>query len=598
MPSMPASRVPILALTVLVAGASGGCGGAGAAGPPPARPRSALVITLDTTRADALGCYGGKDGVTPNLDALARESVLYEQARAVAPLTLPSHISMFTGLYPPRHSVRTNSLMALPAAATTLAERAAGAGFQTSAFVAALVLDGAYGLSQGFRNYTQPLRKQQSALRIKDTPAANVVRAATQWLRQTDRSRPFLLWVHLFDPHEPYEPSEEFLNQAGGDPYLGEVAATDAAVGYLLGKLREMDRMDETMVVVIADHGEGRGDHGELTHSTLCYDTTLLVPLLVRYPDGWGAGTRARDVVSGVDVYPTLIEALGLGDPGDVDGVSLFGRRPPPGRGVYFETYDGFLSYGWSPLTGWADERGKYLHSSQPELFDVRDDPHESRNLVAERQEDAVRYRERLSALAQRPAFEATRGAVDPALLEAVQSLGYTGAGDVDSELPDPLDTRGLPSPQSRLNELYRFYAASTAGEQGKFDEAVRLLQQVVDQNPRNATAMDLLGYFLNQSRRFQDAITVLEKLQALGPPERHSMHTNFGHAYEELGDELKALQHYERAAQLSPNGPLVLGDWARMLEKTGQAPAAAAVRARIDELTRAPRPSAASGGE
>lgn len=568
-----------------LAGAGLACGDEDLPERTPARPRHALVITLDTTRADALTCYGGRPGITPQLDALAAESVLYENARAVTPLTLPSHCSVFTGLYPPRHSVRTNGLMALPAEAGTLAERARAAGMQTAAFVSALVLDGNYGLSQGFGQYGQPPRVNVNALRIKDTPGDKVVRAATAWLKQHDPERPFFLWVHLFDPHEPYEPQPQFRERAPDDPYLGDVAQADDAVGYLLGKLREFELWDDTMIVVVGDHGEGRGEHGEATHSTLCYDSTLRIPFLIRYPDGWGAGRRVADVVSNADVYPTLVEALGLGEPGDVDGISLFGRHAPADRGVYFESYDGYLAYGWSPLTGWADARGKYLHSSSPEWFDLRADPSEKNNLAAASGTPLEPYRAQIRALGQRPALAATRGELDPSILAAVQSLGYAGAGDEETEFPDLLDTKGLPSPRERMDELYLFYKGSFAGEQGDFPEAVRLLRQVVERNPRNATALDLLSYFLNQTRAFEEALGVLRTLEALGGPERHSMHTNFGHAYEQLGDDDRALQHFQRAAELQPSGILILRDWARLLEKTGQTQQAAAVRARIADL-------------
>ena len=310
-------------LAVLITACGGGGGESGSD-----RPRSALVLTLDTTRYDALTCLGGPAGASPNLDKLASEGVLYTEARTVAPLTLPTHSTIMTGLTPLRHTVHTNSQLTLPASATTLAERARTRGFQTGAFIAAVVLADTFGLNQGFEVYDQPPPPLvQQTLHYERRRGREVADKAIEWIESLDPERPFLAWAHFFDPHAPLEAPEQFVDQvAGASPYHAEVAAMDHAIGRILDALKERDLYDDTMIIVIADHGEGMGDHDEDTHGILAYDSTIRVPMIVRYSDGHRAGERSDEIVSATDVYPTLVEALQLGALNDVDGVSLFKR--------------------------------------------------------------------------------------------------------------------------------------------------------------------------------------------------------------------------------------------------------------------------------
>lgn len=261
-----------------------GCSGGGA--------HSVLLITLDTTRADALGAYGRLPSVTPHLDRLAAEGVVYEHAYTVAPLTLPAHASMLTGLYPPRHGVRDNGVAGLAQSAVTLAERARAAGFQTAAFLGAVVLDQGFGLEQGFERYDTPARSFYGgpSMGYAERPAAEVAGLVASWLAERDKDRPFLLWAHLWDAHAPYEPPEALRQRAGGDAYLGEVAACDVAVGRLCAALAAEGLEDSTLIVVVGDHGESFSEHDEISHGPYVWNTTLQVPLLLRLPDGDKAG--------------------------------------------------------------------------------------------------------------------------------------------------------------------------------------------------------------------------------------------------------------------------------------------------------------------
>lgn len=344
----------------------------------PKRP-DLILITLDTTRSDALGCYGRSGDPTPNLDALAREGVRFTQARSVAPLTLPSHASMLTGLYPPRHTVRDNGQAVLPQSARTAAECLEDAGYETAAFVSAAVLDEPWGIAQGFQYFDAPQDTGDGSAHVGERSGREVIDSALAWLPARDAKRPLFLWVHLFDPHAPYEPPADALARAGGNAYLGEVVETDRQVGRLLAALRAYASFDASAVLVVADHGEALGQHGEPTHSALCYEPSIHVPLILRLPSGEQAGRVEDKLVSVADIFPTLLELAGESVPERIDSRSL--RTPDAARAVYFESYSGWLNHGWSPLIGLAQGREKYLWSETHELYDLRLDPREKLDL-------------------------------------------------------------------------------------------------------------------------------------------------------------------------------------------------------------------------
>ncbi|TAJ08055.1 MAG: tetratricopeptide repeat protein [Planctomycetota bacterium] len=546
---------------------------------------SAILITLDTTRADALSCYGGPAGATPHIAALARESRVYDQARTVVPLTLPAHASMLTGATPLRHRVRDNSLDALPQSADTIAERARERGLSTAAFVSAVVLDRAFGTDQGFDTYDQPPRTlAQTTSHAGERSAADTIAAAQAWLAARDRTRGFLLWIHLFDAHAPYAPPADCLAQAGGDAYLGEIAAQDRALGALLDGLRADGTLARTLVVLTADHGESLGEHGEATHGAYCYDATLRVPLLVRDPASAGRGDRDAAPVGVIDVGPTIAEALDLRAL-DADGVSLFRRAAPPSRRLYFESYYGYLSYGWSPLAGCFDERAKYIHSSQPELYDLASDPRELRDVHAERATDVPRYVDAIAAAAARPAFaRAESDRVDAAMLERLRAVGYTGGGAIAHALPGPLDASALPSPRARADELARTLDALGLSDAGRHAEAVEPLRAIAAANPRNYVALERLGNALVLLGRHAEAVAPLEALCANGP-QWAGAHYNLGVALYQSGRQDAGLDHFRRAVALDPGHVQALDALAKVLEARGARAEAAEFRAALERV-------------
>ena len=516
---------------------------------------SAVLITLDTTRADALGCYAGPPGLTPHLDALARESVLYRRAYAVTPLTLPSHTSMLTGLYPIRHTLRTNGESTLPPSAFTLAEAARKGGVQTAAFVSAVVLDDAFGIDQGFDRYDTPKRTlEKTTTEYADRTYSELVAGVRDWLAQRDKTRPFFLWVHVWDAHGPWNPEPEFARRAPGNPYHGDVAQADHTAGLILEALREAGVYDETFLAVVGDHGEAFREHGEVSHGVYCYESTLRVPLLLRYPDGYRAGETSDEVVSVADIRPTLAAALGLRPDTGLDGRSLYRAGVPADRGVYFESYYGWLIYDWSPVAGWIDAHGKYLHSTQPEFYDIASDPHEGTNLFATRGEDAERYRRAITEIASRPALDGAEAAeLDEEQRARIAALGYGSAGPRSAPLPHPLQDTGLRPPRETAEELQLILRATDLLNAGRGGEAEQLHRQILDRNPNNYYSLEFLATLLMQRKDFAAAAPLLQRVM---DSERGSASAalNLGICLRATKDEERAVIWLERALEIDAN--------------------------------------------
>ncbi len=533
-----------------------------------------MLITLDTTRADVVGCYGGAKAATPRLDALAAEGITFDAAYTVTPVTLPAHASMLTGLYPTRHGIRANGLRALPRSATTLAELASEAGHQTAAFIAAVVLDPTFGLDQGFHRYDAPARQGEStSSHIHARPADEVISAAVDWIRGRDRDQPFFVWVHLFDPHGPYAPPPEFhFGDSARAAYLGEVAFADREVGRFLDALRDEDAMDRTTVLVVADHGEAFGEHGEHTHGMYCYEPTLKVPMILRLPGAARGGERRPEPVSVVDVYPTLARSMGLEPPGGLDGIDVGPPAPSDDRGIYLESYTGFISYGWSPLAGWIDSRGKYLHGAEPELYDPRSDPREETNLASERPDELRRYREEIIRLTARPPLpqDEETGGADEELLQALRDIGYAVVGGSDEELPHPLDLGDRASPSGMVEAYADLLRAQEMNNQGRWEESEIVFRRVLAEDPDNYFALDRLAQNLMSQNRPQEAVVYYRHLLRDGPQWAPS-HFNLGLCLQAEGDVDGAIEHMARAVAIRPGQANFFEALVELLEAEGR---------------------------
>jgi arylsulfatase A-like enzyme/Tfp pilus assembly protein PilF len=532
-----------------------------------------VVVTLDTTRADRLGCYGFGAVATPHIDGLAREGVLFEQATASVPLTLPSHSTIFTGLLPPRHGVHDNGGFLLDEAKVTLAERFRDAGYATGAFVAAWVLDSKWGIGQGFETYSDRFdlsKFKVVSLGTVQKRGDEVMSDALAWLEGV-RSRKFLAWVHLYDPHAPFDPPEPFASRYPQQPYLGEIAYTDQVVGRLLDFLRERRLLERTLVVLTADHGESLGDHGESAHSYFIYDATTRVPLIVRTP--WGLAGRSRTQVGSADILPTVLDLAGLPPQPGVDGRSLVRALFDPGLDLglqsYSETYYPRFHYGWQHLQSLRDGRYKLVEAPTPELYDLERDPEERKNLHAERGETAERLRSRLRELAGDGVAAAPEpGDLDPETLQRLAALGYVGsARKVD---PQAL----LPDPKDKLGVYQRMHEARELAQKDKVADAIEAMRQVLKDDPEIVDAHVALGNFLMRARRGQEAIQTFQQALALQPDNSVAI-VNLANAYRARGEHAAAIEGYRRALSLDAKSPQLWFQLASLYLDLGRLPEA-----------------------
>lgn len=491
------------------------------------RPRiNLLLITLDTTRADRLGCYGYEPARTPAIDSLAAAGTLCQRAYTVAPLTLPAHASLVTGLYPAETGVRSNGRGRLDDSLPTLAQVLERQGYDTSAFVASFVLDRKFGLSRGFNIYDDDIRDSGAPgeTHHRERSGEQVVDAALAWLRQS-RSRPFFTWVHLYDPHAPYLPHADLFGDEFADrPYDAEIAFIDRQIGRLLDFLKTNGLDSRTLIVVAGDHGESLGEHTERTHGMTLYDATLRVPLIFRPPGKSRSGSAPQGAslaenVSLVDVAPTILDMLRLPGLPNVSGRSL-GRGlsggPIAGSLCYGATDEPFLNNGWSPLRSLTDGSWKYVRTTRAELYDLASDPGELRNLAQEDSERTDEMEARLAELESR--FVLRSGAsvqLRPAERRALSALGYLGGGNTR---PAATPAGALPDIKDML-PLERLVdeAADRVGT-GELDAAIERLRNVVRQAPAHSKAHWFLALALRRKGDFEGAAEVLRSLLAANP--------------------------------------------------------------------------------
>ena len=552
-----------------------------------------VVITIDTLRADHLGCYGDRTIETPNLDALARSAARFTHAFTPVPITLPAHTALFTGSFPMATGVHDFSGNKLPASAVTLAKVLHDHSYSTAAFLGAAVLDSRFGLNQGFETYFDHFdlnRLDETSLDMVKRGGDQVVDNALEWLKANPR-RPFFLWVHLYDAHYPYTPPEPYASRYPGRPYDGEIAFDDAQVGRLIAFLKDLGVYESAVWVVTGDHGEGLGEHGEKTHGFFVYNSTLHVPLLVKAP-GAAARTIEKEA-SLVDVMPTMLQALQLAIPPSVQGRSLLsdvlGKPSPSASNLYAETYLPLLHFSWSQLRALQSDGLKYIEAPRPELYDTRTDPHETRNLLLGKQALAHEMRDRLQTLERRYTPASGGGAkesepTDPALADRLRSLGYvaiSGGRFSDSS------GKALPDPKDRIRVYDLFSEAMADGQHGRYTESLEKLQEAekvepsslpirylqaldyfrlkdfpraterfqaaLELDPKFALATYYLGLTQVQAGDLKGAAASLQRTLELDP-------TNFAAAYDLGALELKqnhvqdGLHHFEQAAQINPN--------------------------------------------
>ena len=473
-----------------------------------ARP-NVVVITVDTLRADRLGCYGYDLANTPHIDNLASQGVRVEHAIASAPTTLPSHTTIFTGLEPPAHGVRDNASFLVPDEALTLAERLKAEGYRTQAFISAMVLHRMYNLDQGFDGYEDQLWREErgEVFLNRERSGARTMDLVLEWLGNataSSKGAPFFLWVHLFDPHAPYNPPEADA-KAAPTPYDGEIASVDRQIGRLVDSLRQKNALDDTILVFTSDHGESLGEHGEATHAVFIYESTVHVPLILRYPRKLPAGKTYSGPARLVDVMPTILGLLGL-EPGATQGTDLStsfaGTAPPPAFPQYSESLHPELEYGMAPLFGIRVDQWTYIQAPRPELYDRANDPGETRNLLEPSvgaSDPAVASAAGVQAMKldhelgrtlgelERLALVSKAKPVDQETVEMLRALGYVA---------DPEAKKGLEGmdPKDGVQVYAQLQNARQLFHDGDYAACTRLLEPLLATMPKNVSALNTVA--------------------------------------------------------------------------------------------------------
>ncbi len=571
-----------------------------------AAPANIILITLDTTRADRMGFLGSKRGLTPNLDDMARQGVVFSHAYAHVPLTTPSHATILTGTYPQFNLV---SDLGSPLAESVpyLPDVLHKHGYHTAAFVGSQVLDpksvAAPGFDRSFDTYDAGFHNRQGGedrYRSEERRAMVVVNHAIAWLNQHPRA-PFFLWVHLYDPHEPYDPPPSFKARYPASLYDGEIAYVDFAVGKLLAALRSRALYEGSLIAVVADHGEAFGEHGEQSHGLFLYDETVHVPLVLKLAGHESRGLRVENRVGLVDLAPTLLQEVGIETPSTMQGESLVKLMNPkanaghagggsavddaPDRSVYAETDYPHRAFGWSALR--ALRAGKYLYIEAPEreLHDQSADPWALHNLVNSSQAVADTMATQLEEFRRKTSSApTTQAALNPDQAEQLQALGYVTSGISKSGAKD---WKSGPDPKEKVEVANLLHQALLAMDEGRNQDAIPQLQQVLKREPSLALAHLELGRAWNNMEDYTKALPWLQKAVVLIPessrahyelgvalaetgdwagsagqleaavaraPGSDEMHFYLGMAYDEIGRASDAAKNFQAALQINPN--------------------------------------------
>lgn len=528
------------------------CGGRTA--PPPAtQARSVLIITVDTLRADRVGAYGYARAQTPVIDALAARGIRFDRAYSPAPITLPSHASLMTGLYPAGHGARHNGMRVDPET-PTLAAVLAARGFATAAFVAAFPLDRRFGLDRGFAAYSDRMPAGTRGRLASERPAGAVADEAIDWLA-SHRGAPFFLWVHFFEPHAPY--GDAASGRPVADRYDEEIAEADRQTGRVLEALGA--DVSSTLVVFTSDHGEAFGEHGEIAHSIFVYDTTLHVPLVMAGP-GVPPGASVQGPVNLIDVAPTVMAMLGV-PRFDADGIDLaphLGGQRLPKRGMYAESFAPLLDFGWSALRSWREDGWKSIAAPRPELYRVGDDPGETQDL---HEVDPQRSAALLAAVSRISGPElAARHVADAEAAARLQALGYaSGTRASAGARPDPKDRRALAARIGRV----------ASGElQGA--ELERELRAILSADPQNPQAHLRLGHALLDGGRCGEAQRYFTAAMAAGIPSADA-HLGLAGCQALARDFVMAARTLRDAERVEPDNPVVAANLGIVLSDGGQ---------------------------
>ncbi len=503
-----------------------------------------VLISIDTLRADHLPAYGYAKVETPHIDALRRDGILYSNAYSQVPLTLPSHLSLLTGLVPPEHGVRDNLGYRFEGRAhPTLGDLLRPHGYVAGAAVSAYVLRASTGLGQSFDFYDDEMPSPQAgeAAALARRPGEETVRRAIDWVRSVG-GKPCFLFVHLYEPHYPYEPKEPFRSRYPS-PYDGAIAMADAAVGTLLEALKSQSLYDKSLILLVSDHGEGLGDHGEQEHGILLYREALHVPLLLKLPRSQDGGKRVDRAVALIDVVPTVAEALGFRAPSGLDGGSLLASGGRRAHRIYSETCYPRIHLGWSELRALVDDEYHLIDGPKPEIYGVRDDPRETRDLAREKPAALASMERELQRYGNGPD---SPGPIDPEASEKLKALGYLAGGAA------PRDN-GRANPRDHIGEHEEMKAAFHLVREGRSEEAIAALRKLLTREPGLFDARWELGTTLARLGRLEPAAEAFHAAMDVSPQMAPLVAVSLGQVEVRLGRLDAAETHARLGLEADP---------------------------------------------
>ena len=545
----------ILFLTAAVL--AGVCAGEGFAADKP----NVLFIILDTLRADHLGCYGYRIAKTPNIDNLAAQGTRFENVISQVPLTFPSHCSIFTSTYPQFHRARDNGSFRLKDDYVTLAEMMKDKGYTTAAFVSTIVLDSKYNLDQGFDVYDDEMEKVKGKRVLKfmdeERTADKITERTVKWLKENKDKR-FFLWAHYYDPHTVYDPPPPYKGMFR-NPYDGEIAFADEQIGILLNALKELRLDKNTLIIFASDHGESLGEHGEKGHAVFIYEATIKVPLIFVYPGRIPQGKVIEDDVCLLDVMPTILDFTGIKKNKDMQGISLIKQitrnAKVPNLPAYSESFFAKYRFNWSALQAYREGDWKYIKSTGPELYNLKDDPRELTNLIDEKSDLAKKMDKKLEKFLSKtsaPQEKEEKIEIDEETRQKLMSLGYiSGSVEDDSARPVPIEM---------IQIMEKTNLADRLANKGLLDEAIKEYLEVLKVDSKNMEANLHLAQCYKEQQKYEDAMKYFRKAASIKPNEAET-HDGLGNIFKTMGLVDKAFEEFQVALLLDPESPGIMNN-------------------------------------
>ncbi len=556
------------------------------------RQANILLITMDTTRPDHLSCYSPKAAPTPNVDGLAARGTRFTQAVVQVPLTLPSHACIHTGAYPQTNGIRDNGGFRLDPHVPTLAGLLGTHGFETAAFIGAAILNHRYGLNRGFQTYADDMHETKHVEKLPgimaEIPAEEVAGRALDWLQSAEKKgigragKPFFLWMHFYDPHFPYDPPEPFRTRFRSDPYAGEIVYTDVQIGRVLDWLKAKKIEDQTLVVLMGDHGESLGEHGEYTHGIFLYDSTVHVPLIIAGP-GLPKGVKVDQQVRSIDILPTVLDFFSISESNRSQGESLLPLLTS-GHSVrttysYMESLYPRTAMAWSELRGVRAGDWKLIVAPKPELYQLSADPRESRNIIGQNAAETERLKKRVWEVAGDPNHlrPLESSPMDDQTRKELESLGYV---NVSRKQEIRLDMSG-PDPKDRVEVLKIMEKTAGMINSDRYAAAIPLLRPLLETDPQNPMLYTRLGLCYERLGQYAKAIDVRQTAIQKGA-DNGETHAELGELYVRLGRLDEAVAAMNRAAELNPANIQNLTNLATAYLQTGKQADAEHVLGRI----------------